>query len=144
MMKGLEHLSCEERLRELGLFSLEREGTGAGGGLCGGCKEGGARLFSVVPNERTRGKGHKMKCKMFRALAEVAQRGCGISILGDIEKASGHGTRQQKSPEGKGCTASLKEPHGWLRMALLAKARASGRADHGISLPCRAEAALSE
>ena len=66
MIRGLEHLPCYDRLRELGLFSLEKRRLwgdliAAFQYLSGAYKQEGSQLFERADNSRTRGNGLKLK-----------------------------------------------------------------------------------
>jgi len=71
MIRGLEHLSYDKRLRELGLFSLEKSRLWgdlivAFQYLKWACKKDEDNLFSETCCNRTRGHGFKLREGRFR------------------------------------------------------------------------------
>ncbi|KAK4811372.1 hypothetical protein QYF61_027601 [Mycteria americana] len=106
MIRGLEHLSYEERLKQLGLFSLQKRSLQGElivtfKYLKGAYKKDGERLFTRACSNRTRGNGFKTRYKeeFFYdedggTLKQVAQRGGRCPIPGNIQGHFGLSSEQ--------------------------------------------------
>ena len=71
LIRGLEHLSSEGRLREPGMFSQEKRRLRGDLGVAfqylkGAYKKDGEELFTQADRDRTRGNGFKLKERRFR------------------------------------------------------------------------------
>jgi len=103
------HLSCEGRLRELGLFSLEKRRvqgdlTAAFQYFKGAYEKDGDKLFSEACCDRTRGNCFKLKGDRFKldirkkfftlGVEQVAQSSGGCPIPGTIQGRVGWGSEQ--------------------------------------------------
>lgn len=95
--------SMEEKLGELELFSLEREGAliNVYKYVKRKCKEDEAMLLSVMPSDRIRGYGHNQgyqRCDLYvrkhfcivRRIEQGNQRHCGVCLLRGICNLTGH------------------------------------------------------
>lgn len=76
VIKGLEHLLCEERLQELSVLNLENRGLKEILSISVDIQQVGMRkrerLWAVVPRDRTRGSRHRLKHIKFLRTGENA------------------------------------------------------------------------
>jgi len=119
IIRGPEHLSYEDRLRELVVFSLQQRRLrgdliAAFQHLKGAYRKDGENIFSRACCDRTRRNGFKLRKGRFRAdkeeifyheggetVEQIAQRGCGGPIPGDIQDQVGRGSEQPGLVEDK-------------------------------------------
>jgi len=113
MIRQMEHLSYEEKLRDLGLFSLEKRRpwgdlVAALQYLKGAYKKDGDRVFSRACSNKTRGNCFKLKKSRFRidirkklfyneggeTLEQVAQRGGRCFIPRNFQSQVEQGSEQ--------------------------------------------------